>query len=329
MSDSEVRDLNACLHTLAIEARELYLHDTVPVLDAPPLPLQFYRDYVSSNAPFIIRNAVGHWPAITKWNNKFLKETLGDKQVSVAVTPNGYADAINDGYFVMPEERQMKMDDFLDTLSEDSSSNGVFYLQKQNSNLTTELSCLMPDVDDHISWATEALGKLPDAVNFWLGDKRAVTSMHKDHYENLYCVISGEKHFTLLPPTETYFVPYGDFPAAVYKENSKGEFDIVPQPDIGTVPWITVDPLSPNLKKYPEFGQARAINCTLKAGDMLYLPSLWFHHVHQSHGCIALNYWYDMEFDIKYNYFKFTESIGDICRYHKKAKEKMKKTESS
>lgn len=27
--------------------------------------------------------------------------------------------------------------------------------------------------------------------------------------------------------------------------------------------------------------------CSVKAGEMLYLPSLWFHHVQQSHGCVA------------------------------------------
>lgn len=35
-------------------------------------------------------------------------------------------------------------------------------------------------------------------------------SVHKDHYENLYCVVSGEKHFVLLPPTDRPFVPYGN-----------------------------------------------------------------------------------------------------------------------
>lgn len=29
-----------------------------------------------------------------------------------------------------------------------------------------------------------------------------VTSLHKDHYENIYVVIRGTKHFTLYPPTE-------------------------------------------------------------------------------------------------------------------------------
>ncbi len=65
-------------------------------------------------------------------------------------------------------------------------------------------------------------GKLPDAVNFWMGEKRAVTSMHKDHYENLYCVVSGEKTFTLIPPTDQAFVPYKLYPAAKYKETSPG-----------------------------------------------------------------------------------------------------------
>jgi len=36
-----------------------------------------------------------------------------------------------------------------------------------------------------------------------------IVPVHKDHYENLYCVVSGEKHFTLLPPTDQPFIPYG------------------------------------------------------------------------------------------------------------------------
>lgn len=33
--------------------------------------------------------------------------------------------------------------------------------------------------------------------------------VHKDHYENLYCVISGEKRFLLHPPSDRPFIPYG------------------------------------------------------------------------------------------------------------------------
>lgn len=114
-----------------------------------------------------------------------------------------------------------------------------------------------------------------------------------------------------------------------------------------------MDPLNPDLERYPQYRRARPLRCSVKAGEMLYLPSLWFHHVQQSHGCIAgtpeltatschtccqtgcctvvsdhntvrilltvlsflpaaVNFWYDMEYDIKYNYFQLLESLSDI-----------------
>ena len=36
-------------------------------------------------------------------------------------------------------------------------------------------------------------------------------SVHKDHYENLYCVVKGWKRFILIPPSDLPFVPYGEF----------------------------------------------------------------------------------------------------------------------
>lgn len=41
-------------------------------------------------------------------------------------------------------------------------------------------------------------------------DDAFTVSVHKDHYENLYCVVSGEKNFILLPPTDRPFIPYGN-----------------------------------------------------------------------------------------------------------------------
>ena len=34
------------------------------------------------------------------------------------------------------------------------------------------------------------------------------SSVHKDNYENIYCVVRGEKVFTLIPPTDQAFIPY-------------------------------------------------------------------------------------------------------------------------
>lgn len=234
---------------------------------------------------------------------------MGHKVVSVAVTPNGYADAVFHDRFVMPEERQMPFMDFLDIVEKKVTSPSVFYVQKQCSNLTEEFPELICDVQPDIPWMSEALGKKPDAVNFWLGESAAVTSLHKDHYENLYCVISGEKRFLLHPPSDRPFIPYELYQAATYKVSEDGSFEIVDEKTAEKVPWIPLDPLNPNLERYPEYAQAKPLQCTVKAGEMLYLPSLWFHHVQQSHGCIAVNYWYDMEYDLKYSYYQLLDCL--------------------
>lgn len=88
------------------------------------------------------------------------------------------------------------------------------------------------------------------------------------------------------------------------------------------IPWIPIDPTSPNFELYARFKHAKPITITLQAGDMLYLPSLWFHRVSQQSGprsntnnqepegeeaeeeeegekeveaAIAVNWWFDME----------------------------------
>lgn len=129
----------------------------------------------------MIRGAVKHWPATSKWSISYLRKIFGDKEISVAVTPNGYADAIAktdnsaEEFFVMPEERNLTMSEFLDKL-ENPQEGSIFYIQKQNSNFISSFCKLWSDAEIEIPWANETFGKQPDAVNFWMGDKRAVTS---------------------------------------------------------------------------------------------------------------------------------------------------------
>lgn len=91
--------------------------------------------------------------------SSLFREKIGNQDVTVAVTPNGYADAVTDGQFVLPEQRIMKMSQFLDILDNPSSYNGVFYIQKQNSNLTDEFLSIMKDVEPEVTWGSDAFSK--------------------------------------------------------------------------------------------------------------------------------------------------------------------------
>lgn len=104
---------------------DLYLPREVPVLNEIPQPLEFFRNWVSTNIPFIVKGGIKDWPAVKKWNKSYFFQTLKDKRISVAVTPNGYADAVADAVidgntircFVLPEERTMLFGDFLKKLN--------------------------------------------------------------------------------------------------------------------------------------------------------------------------------------------------------------------
>lgn len=84
---------------------------------------------------------------------------VGSTEVSVAVTPDGYADAVRGDRFVMPAECHLPLSCVLDVLEGRAQHPGVLYVQKQCSNLTIELPQLLPDLEPHVPWASEALGK--------------------------------------------------------------------------------------------------------------------------------------------------------------------------
>ncbi|KAJ0970975.1 hypothetical protein J5N97_018934 [Dioscorea zingiberensis] len=327
------------LKSLWAEARELSLGTSslVDRLELAPSSLRFLRDYVSANKPCIISSsATRHWPAISDalWSNDaYLRRTLASTTVSVHLTPHGRADSLvplaGKGLcFASACVRAMPFPAALDLITSSGSPTSpvVAYAQQQNNCFHEEYSALASDVDPHIPWATEALGCFPDAVNLWIGNGRSETSFHKDHYENLYAVVTGEKHFLLFPPTELHRLYVRPYPAACYSSVSglspeTGGLRLELEEPERLVPWCSVDPCPPTkeamdqqMSAFPLYFQGpKPFQCTIKAGEILYLPSMWFHHVRQTPDdngrTIAVNYWYDMQFDIKYAYFNLLSSI--------------------
>lgn len=254
-------------------AAALQLGHAVPVLESPPTALEFHRSHVAPGRPVLIRNAVGHWDAMRKWTWSYLASTIGaDRRVTVAVTPDGRADAplllgeaARQGLlgeaawhalkehdprelhlFVTPHEAQMTLSEleasFRAAMSEDADpAANVHYVQLQNDNLRGEWSALLRDVDEaRFPFAEEAFGCKPEAVNLWLGDARSVTALHKDHYENLYVVVCGRKHFTLYPPVDYPFLYEEPCVAAAYRPNDEGRLELHIDNIEARVPWIVV-----------------------------------------------------------------------------------------
>ncbi|GLJ12483.1 hypothetical protein SUGI_0191910 [Cryptomeria japonica] len=318
------------------EVRDLSLGagSQVERVHGPLSPLHFLRDYVMPNKPCIITDSLHHWPALSKWSNHYLSSLLQHQTVSLHFTPDGRADSLEKNpdqhnnnewpsCFVSAYVERMPFPEALQYIAGSKlGERGVAYAQEQNGCFFSEYSLLAGDVEEDIPWATEALGTKPDAVNLWIGNERATTSFHKDHYENLYAVVSGQKHFLLMPPTDVHRMYVRDHPAAHYTiSQATGEFSIELDNPPQYVPWASIDPYPPSSEVeqsrilFPRyFNGPKPFECTVQAGEILYLPSLWFHHVRQTPDAegrtIAINYWYDMQFDIKYAYFNFLQSLS-------------------
>ncbi|KAL6655356.1 hypothetical protein ACP70R_006182 [Stipagrostis hirtigluma subsp. patula] len=311
----------------------------VPRADLPPTPLAFLRDHVSPGRPLLVSAAsTRHWPATSLWpTDSYLADALRSTAVSLHLTPDGRADALaphprrpgSSKCFASAHVRRVDFPTAARLIRRSDPAAGVVaYAQQQDDCLRGEYAAVAGDVDAHVPWASEALGCLPEAVNLWVGNASSVTSFHKDHYDNIYVVVSGEKHFLLLPPTEHHRLYVRDYPAARYvaaEKEPEGENQLrlkleMEEPE-RMVPWSSVDPypaspeeMATQASSFPLYFDGPApIRCTVRAGEMLYLPSMWFHHVSQSPGpnglTIAVNYWYDMQFDIKYAYFNFLRSV--------------------
>ena len=110
------------------------------------------------------------------------------------------------------------------------------------------------------------------------------------------------------PPLTALTGPERLFEPARYARDVHGGWSIEPS-DGAPVPWIAVDPLAPDLDAHPRYRHARPMVVDVHAGDLLYLPALWIHHVAQSGPLvIACNWWSDLD------YAGPVWALGQLCR---------------
>ena len=264
-----------------------------------------------------------------------------DRPVTVALTPDGRADAVHDGRLALPLEAQWPLSRLLHSLAH-PLPDCVAYAQYQNSSFSSEFQPLNADVSA-LDFASVAFGAEPDAVNLWLGGAASLSTLHSDSYDNIYCVIAGVKKFLLYPPTDVYWVEEEMRPQGRWTRDEAGKWAL--EPIIGDpVPWpanVEEDlrdmaaayhaadedeeaedggeegeegeveeewDEGPLISRQLRARYANAVYVEVRAGEVLYLPSLWFHCVAQEGDeegkAVAVNWWYDMQHGPHFAYYQ-------------------------
>ncbi|KAA8917207.1 hypothetical protein TRICI_000658 [Trichomonascus ciferrii] len=321
----------------------------VPVLIDPPTDLEFSR-LVHDNFPALFKQAGSTgFAALSKWTTDYLKEKLRDCPVKVAETPFGNADSpLHDILFVKPHVRTVSGDQMIDLLMDDSKKNEgiVRYMQSQDNNFESEFAPLVEDALLTIPWAESVLQSSPEAVNLWIGKGDTTSRLHNDNYENIFVQLQGRKKIYLIPPGDAYALDEKFLIDATYvydpKDPLKFHIQIDDEHEPIKVPGsATKDMLEQISQQYkrsrimfptvnpadsatfnPIFkGHCKVYKVVLEPGDMLYIPSLWYHQVEieESSGlCISLNYWYPVSplapLWAKWDYIRVTSAL--LRGYH-------------
>ncbi|MGE4411110.1 MAG: cupin-like domain-containing protein [Sphingobium sp.] len=136
--------------------------------------------------------------------------------------------------------------------------------------------------DSHLPGFAEAnsLPFLPRGIRprLWIGNVSSIPC-HYDTFDNMACVVTGRRSFTLYPPeaiSDLYVGPIDHTMAGQPISLAAGA--------------------PPGDPRYPRFQALhdRAIVAELEPGDALYLPKLWWHAVEaRDNWNLLVNYWWD------------------------------------
>jgi hypothetical protein len=241
-------------------------------------PEIFKNEISPLNQPAILKGFVSDWPVV-----KQAKKSIEDLYQYFS---NIYIGGDIQFARIPPEEKgrffyNKAMSDFnfkrevgpLDTFFRDVLANSL----TENSDTLALQSA--PVADYFPAFDGENAFQLFDKTvppRIWIGND-AVVSAHYDDSENIACVVSGKRVFTLFPPEqiENLYI---------------GPMDFTP----AGAPLSLVDFNEPDFVKFPKFHQAldNALIGELEPGDAIYIPTLWWHHVQAKGGVnVLVNYW--------------------------------------
>ncbi|NTS65542.1 cupin-like domain-containing protein [Sphingomonas sp. HHU CXW] len=233
--------------------------------------------------PIILRGQVAHWASVQAASG-------GDRAIAAYLASLGSGGRPLDVLVGGPEYRGrfFYRGDNLEGFNFHREQAPLELLLSELLRLAT-----VPERERHILYANAALAPehLPGWASanpldlplggaqprLWIGNG-SQTATHYDGSTNLACVVAGQRRFTLFPPDQVGNLYVGPLDRT-----------------LAGPPASMVDPLAPDLARYPRYADAlqHAMVADLGPGDALFMPAIWWHHV-QAFGTLNVlcNYWW-------------------------------------
>lgn len=249
----------------------------VPRVAVAELPVQrFLTEYVLRNRPVIVTGALQSWDLENRWTPAKLERRFGNELVQVY---NNYFDLQT----LMPLKQYLSQHFGKSTCENDRVLPYVrWYTQLRDvkfcwadeifAQLRNEwhLPSFLPDTDYVLPFSS-ATGANPltdpfPAKGLFISPCGARTSLHVDPWGScaVLCQLYGYKRWYLYAPDQS-----------IYLRNDFGVVDVT----------------RPDRKRFPAFATAQlTAACTLKPGEVIYIPHGWYHQVECESDSVSLTW---------------------------------------
>jgi hypothetical protein len=210
----------------------------------------FLEKYYGRSRPLVLRGMTAKWRAIGKWTPEFLREQYGDEKVEVMLDRSSDPDY---EWHLDRHRREVVLRDFVDAVLTGGITNDYYMVANNRTLARSAFAELLDDMDCFPGILDPAT--IRQDANLWFGPAGTVTPLHHDR-QNIFLVqLYGRKRVKLISPRRTH---------QLY--NNRGVYS-------------RVDPEAPRSDQFPLFRNVPVREVTLEAGDALFLPVLWWHHV--------------------------------------------------
>jgi hypothetical protein len=240
---------------------------------------QIRRDVLPDKHPAVLRGLVSNWRAVREFLEspaslvRYLKQLDSGAPVDALMTAPeadgqiAYNAAMNGFNFL---RNRLPLSEV--------AAQVLRYTQFPNPPAVAAQSALIRDCLPAFA-AENALPLFDQTIlpRIWLGN-RITTPAHVDEWNNVACVVAGRRRFTLFPPEQV---------ANLYV----GPLDFAPTGAAMSM----VSLRDPDFARYPKFRDALAAAqvTELEAGDGIFVPPLWWHHVESLEPFnVLVNYWW-------------------------------------
>ena len=251
-----------------------------PLRELDGLDLRTFREeVVPAYQPVVVRGLVADWPAVRAavsdggaWD--YLAQFDRGRPAEAFVAPTEargryfYRDDMRGFNF---ERRSGRLKDIvrdLVALVNDENPPAVYV------GASPVADCL-PGFSDANPMDLAGPGAVP---RIWIGNRTEV-SAHFDLSDNIACVVTGLRRFTVFPPGQLANLYVGPLDHTMAGQAAS-----------------MVSMHAPDFERYPRFREALAAAQTaeLEPGDAIYVPALWWHHVDAlSPFNVLVNYWWE------------------------------------